>query len=1084
MNISSTFIKRPVATWLLTIGLVLAGIIAFHLLPVSPLPQVDFPTISVGASLPGADPQTMSTSVAAPLERQFGRIAGVTEMTSTSTRGSTSVTLQFDLSRDINGAARDVQGAINAARGFLPANLTSNPTYRKVNPSDAPILILALTSDTISKPDLYDAASSILQQKLSQVKGVGQVFVGGSSLPAVRVELNPLQLTRYGISLDTVRNALTATSVNRPKGNVAGGDKSWELRTNDQLRKASEYLPVIVTYRSGAAVRLADVANVQDSVEDIRTAGMVNGKPSVMVVLFRQPGANIIETVDNVRDLLPQLKASLPGGIDLSVVLDRTPPIRGSLHDVAVSLVISALLVILVVFWFLRNVRSTVIPAVAVAVSIIGTFVVMYLCGYSLDNLSLMALTIATGFVVDDAIVVLENVTRYREMGQSPFEAAMNGSREIVFTVFSMSVSLVAVFIPILLMAGMVGRLFREFAVTLSAAILVSLVVSLTLTPMMCATILKPFEQREHGFLYLTSEWMFNRMHQGYEKTLRWALRHHRIMLLITLVTVVVNVLLFSMVPKGFFPEQDTGRIMGNIQAAQDMSFQAMKDKLAQVVAIIQKDPDVEYVTAFTGGGGTTNTARMFISLKPFAKRKASAQDIIKRLRPKLGSIPGAPTFLAPVQELRVGGRMGNALYQYTLQGDNLTELNAASQKLLRKMRTVPQVADVSSDLQDKGREANLVIDRETASRLGITPQVIDSTLYDAFGQRQVAVSYTLLNQYHVVMEVDPVFWQRPETLRDIWVPTGSGTSAAASGGTPPQGGSGTPAQTGGATRALASSATSAQTGSGVTQTGSGTLAPLSAFTHFERTASALAVNHQGQFPSITLSFNAAPGVALGDAVKAIEAASREIGLPASIRGSFSGTAQAFQASLANEPLLILAALITVYIVLGVLYESYMHPWTILSTLPSAGVGAVLALMFFRTDLSLIAIIGVILLIGIVKKNGIMMVDFALMAQRKEGKSPEDAIFEACLLRFRPIMMTTMAALLGALPLAVGTGVGSELRRPLGISIVGGLIFSQMLTLFTTPVVYLYMDRLRMWIERKRGKSAQRKIYEESRTGM
>jgi hydrophobe/amphiphile efflux-1 (HAE1) family protein len=1037
MNISSVFIKRPVATWLLTIGLVLAGIIAFHLLPVSPLPQVDFPTISVGASLPGADPETMSTSVAAPLERQFGRIAGVTEMTSTSTRGSTNVTLQFDLSRDINGAARDVQGAINAARGFLPANLTSNPTYRKVNPSDAPILILALTSDTISKPDLYDAASSILQQKLSQVKGVGQVFVGGSSLPAVRVELNPLQLTRYGISLDTVRRALTATSVNRPKGNVAGGDRSWEIRTNDQLRKAEEYLPVIVTYRSGAAVRLSDVATVQDSVEDIRTAGMVNGKPSVMVILFRQPGANIIETVDNVRALLPHLKAALPGGVDLSVVLDRTPPIRGSLHDVAISLVISALLVILVVFWFLRNVRSTLIPAVAVGVSIIGTFVVMYLCGYSLDNLSLMALTIATGFVVDDAIVVLENVTRYREMGQSPYEAAMSGSREIVFTVFSMSVSLVAVFIPILLMGGMVGRLFREFAVTLSAAIMVSLVVSLTLTPMMCATILKPFEHREHGFFYRSSEWMFDRMHRGYERTLRWALRHSPIMLLVTLITVVVNVVLFAMVPKGFFPEQDTGRIMGNVQAAQDMSFQAMRDKLGQIVAIIQKDPDIEYVTAFTGGGGTTNTARMFISLKPFDKRKASAQDIIKRLRGKLMGIPGAPTFLAPVQELRVGGRMGNALYQYTLQGDNLAELNVASQKLLRKMRTLPQIADVSSDLQDKGREANLVIDRQTASRLGITPQVIDSTLYDAFGQRQVAISYTLLNQYHVVMEVDPVFWQRPETLKDIYVPTSNGT-----------------------------------------------LAPLSAFTHFERTASALAVNHQGQFPSITLSFNAAPGVALGQAVNAIEAAAREIGLPATIRGNFSGTAQAFQASLANEPLLILAALITVYIVLGVLYESYMHPWTILSTLPSAGVGAVLALMFFRTDLSLIAIIGVILLIGIVKKNGIMMVDFALMAQRKEGKSPEDAIYEACLLRFRPIMMTTMAALLGALPLAVGTGIGSELRRPLGISIVGGLIFSQMLTLFTTPVVYLYMDRLRMWIERKRGRSEQRKIYEESRAGM
>jgi hydrophobe/amphiphile efflux-1 (HAE1) family protein len=1038
MNISATFIKRPVATTLLTIGLVLAGIIAFQLLPVSPLPQVDFPTISVNASLPGADPQTMSTSVAAPLERQFGRIAGVTEMTSTSNRGSTSITLQFELNRDINGAARDVQGAINAARGFLPANLTSNPSYRKVNPSDAPIMIISLTSDTMTKPQLYDAASSILNQKLSQVKGVGQVFVGGSSLPAVRVELNPLALNRYGVSLESVRGAISATNVNRPKGNLVAGDKSWEVRSNDQLRKAAEYLPLVVSYRSGAAVRLSDVASVVDSVEDIRTTGIVNSKPAVMVILFRQPGANIIETVDNVRALLPQLKAALPGAIDLSVVLDRTPPIRGSLHHVELSLMISGMLVILVVFWFLRNVRATVIPAVAVAVSIIGTFAVMYLCDYSLDNLSLMALTIATGFVVDDAIVVLENVTRYREAGLSPLEAAFKGSQEIAFTVISMSLSLIAVFIPILLMEGMVGRLFREFAVTLSAAILVSLVVSLTLTPMMCATILKPELPREHGFLFRLSERSFTFLHEHYETTLRWALRHQRIMLSVTLVTVVVNVYLFYLVPKGFFPEQDTGRISGSIQAAQDTSFQSMSEKLSKIVAIIKTDPDVEYVTGFTGGGGgggsTTNTARMFISLKPFATRKASANDIIKRLRGKISSVPGAPTFLQPVQDLRVGGRVGSALYQYTLQGDNLAELNTASQQLLRKLRSVPQLVDLNSDLQDKGREATLVIDRLTASRLGITPAAIDNTLYDAFGQRQVAISYTLLNQYHVVMEVDPSFWQNPETLKDIYVP-GTG----------------------------------------------GALVPLSAFTHFEPSASALAVNHQGQFPSITLSFNLAPGVALGDGVKAIGAATKEIGMPAGIRGNFAGTAQAFQASLANEPLLILAALITVYIVLGMLYESYMHPCTILSTLPSAGVGAALALMVFRTDLSLIAIIGVILLIGIVKKNGIMMVDFALAAQRKEGKSPEEAIFEACLLRFRPIMMTTMAALLGALPLALGSGVGSELRRPLGISIVGGLIFSQMLTLYTTPVVYLYMDRLRGWIDRKRGSSEGRISYEKSR---
>ena len=1028
MNISAPFIRRPVATTLLTIGIVLAGAIAFRLLPVSPLPQVDFPTISVSAGLPGADPETMSTSVAAPLERQFGRIAGVTEMTSTSNRGSTSITMQFDLSRDIDGAARDVQAAINAARGDLPSNLPSNPSYRKVNPSDAPIMILGLTSDTMNKPQMYDAASSIMQQKLSQVKGVGQVFVGGSSLPAVRVELNPLTLSKYGISLENVRSVLAGTSVNRPKGELSTTGKNWEIRTNDQLRKSAEYLPLVISYRNGAAVHLADVASVRDSVEDLRSAGLVNGKPAVMVILFRQPGANIIETVDNVRKLMPQLSAALPGAIRMAVVLDRTPPIRGSLHDVEFSLMLSGLLVILVVFWFLRNVRATVIPAVAVTVSIIGTFGVMYLFGYSLDNLSLMALTIATGFEVDDAIVVLENITRYREMGQSPLQAALSGSREIAFTVLSMSVSLVAVFIPILLMGGIVGRLFREFAVTLSAAIMVSLLVSLTVTPMMCATILKPEENRPHGLIYRISEGMFNRLHSAYELSLAWALHHSPLMMILMAVTILFNVLLFVIVPKGFFPEQDTGRIQGNIQAAQDISFQAMEKKLGQIVEIIKNDPDVEYVTGFTGGGGgggsTTNTGRMFISLKPFEMRRSSANDIIRRLRKKLVEVPGAPTFLQPVQDLRVGGRSSNALYQYTLQGANLTDLNSWSQRVLQKLRTVPQLVDLNSDQQIKGREASLAIDRPTASRLGITPRIIDNILYDAFGQRQVSISYTLLNQYHVVMEVDPLFWQNPETLRDIYVPSSSGAQV-----------------------------------------------PLSAFTHYEPVATSLTVNHQGQVPSITLSFNLAPGVALGDGVKVIETVTRELGLPASIRGSFQGTAQAFQASLKNQPLLILAALVTVYIVLGVLYESYIHPVTILSTLPSAGVGAVAALMLFHTDLSLIAIIGVILLIGIVKKNGIMMVDFAIAAERNEGKSPEEAIFEACLLRFRPIMMTTMAALLGALPLALGSGVGSELRRPLGIAIVGGLIFSQMMTLYTTPVVYLYMDRFRLWVARKRGRT-------------
>jgi multidrug efflux pump len=1025
MNISAVFINRPVATTLLTLGLALAGVIAFPLLPVSPLPRVDFPTIQVTASLPGADPETMATSVAAPLERQFGHIAGVAEMTSTSTLGSTIIVLQFDLNRNIDGAARDVQAAINAARGYLPVNLPSNPNYRKVNPAEAPILLIALTSDSVGTPQMYDAASSILQQKLSQVRGVGQVFVGGSSLPAVRVDVNPTALNKYGISLEEVRGVLANTNINRPKGQLVDETRTWEIQTNDQLRVAEQYRSLIVTYRAGAAVRLPDVADVQDSVEDLRAAGLVNGKPAVMVVVFRQPDANIIDTADRVRSLLPQLEAALPGGVKLTVVLDRTPPIRASLRDVERTLVVSAALVILVVFIFLRNVRSTIIPGVAVAVSLIGTFGVMYLFGYNLDNLSLMALTIATGFVVDDAIVVLENITRYIEKGVPPREAALRGAREIAFTVLSMSTSLVAVFTPILLMSGMVGRLFREFAMTLSAAVAVSLVLSLTTTPMMCATLLKSEKTQAHGLLYRAGEWIFNAVHRRYGVTLRWALRHPRFMLTLVMGAIGINVYLFVVVPKGFFPEQDTGRLGGTIQAEQDISFQSMRGKLTEVVDIIRSDPDVDYVAGFTGGGGggtTTNTTRMFITLKPFQQRKNTAGQVIARLRGKLAQVPGAPTYLQPVQDLRIGGRIGAALYQFTLQGDNLTELNTWAPRILQRMRTLPQLADVSSDQQDKGLQASVAIDRSTASRLGITPQLIDDTLYDAFGQRQVSITYTLLNQYHVVMEVDPRFWQRPETLRDIYLPSSSGA-----------------------------------------------MVPLSAFARFQRAATSLAVNHQSQFPAATISFNLTPGVSLGEAVKAVQSAMHQIGLPASIRGSFQGTAQAFQASLANEPLLILAALVAVYIVLGVLYESYIHPITILSTLPSAGVGAVLALLLSRTELSVIALIGIILLIGLVKKNGILIVDFALEAERKEGKSPVEAIYQASLLRFRPILMTTMAALLGALPLALGRGVGSELRRPLGISIVGGLIFSQMLTLYTTPVMYLYLDRLRLWLKGKRG---------------
>ncbi|PYU90931.1 MAG: multidrug transporter subunit MdtC, partial [Acidobacteria bacterium] len=930
MNFSAPFVKRPVATSLLTAGLALAGVLAFRLLPVSPLPQVEFPTIQVSAGLPGASPGTMASAVATPLERQFGRIAGVTEMTSTSSLGSTSIVLQFDLNRDINGAARDVQAAINAARGQLPADLPNNPTYRKINPADAPIMILSLTSDTVDTSRLYDAASSILQQKLSQVEGVGQVTVGGSSLPAVRVELNPTALNRYGIGLDQVRAVLTSANANRPKGQLANATTAWEMSATDQLLKAELYRPLIVTYQRGAAVRLSDVADVEDSVQDLRNAGSANGKPAVLLVIFRQTGANVIETVDRVRSLLPQLQAAISPAIQLSVMLDRTTTIRASVEDVEFTLMISVALVILVVFAFLRNVWATIIPGVVVPVSLVGTFGVMYLLGYSVDNLSLMALTISTGFVVDDAIVVIENVTRYLEQGFHPFEATLRGAREIGFTVLSMSTSLVAVFIPILLMGGIVGRLFREFAVTLSVAIAVSLIVSLTTTPMMCARFLKPEGRRQHGRLYSASERAFQWILRRYEAGLAWVLAHQRLTLALTLITVCVNAYLYVAVPKGFFPDQDTGRLTGSIQAAQNTSFQAMRGKVSQFAGIVMADPAVDAVVAFTGGGGT-NTARMFIALKPLAERKADANQVMARLRGKLSSVPGASLYLQSVQDIRVGGRVSNAQLQFTLQGDDLKELNRWAPRVLGQLQKLPELADVNSDQQNRGLEATLAIDRDTASRLGITTQMIDDTLYDAFGQRLVSTLYTQMNQYHVVMEVAPRFWQSPETLKDIYV-----------------------------------------------RSSVGAMVPLSAFTRFEPAATALAVNHQGQFPAVTLSFNLAPGVALGEAVKAIEAAQREMGLPAGIRASFQGTAQAFQASLANEPLLILAALVTVYIVLGMLYESTIHPITILSTLPSAGVGAIVALLLCRTELNVIGVIGIILLIGIVKKNAIMMIDFAL----------------------------------------------------------------------------------------------------------
>ncbi len=1017
MSLSSPFIHRPVATVLLTAAIALAGAVAFKLLPVSPLPQIDFPTISVQANLPGASPEIMASSVATPLERQLGHIAGVTEMTSASYLGSTSVTLQFELNRDIDAAARDVQAAINAARGYLPANLPNNPTYRKVNPADAPIMIVALTSSVYDQGKLYDAASTVLQQKLSQIQGVGQVVVGGSSLPAVRVDVNPTQLNATGLGLEDVRNMLSQQNANIAKGQLANNNTTADLSTNDQLLKAADYRPLIVGYTNGAAIRLSDIANVQDSVENLRSAGLANGKPCALVIIFRQPGANIIDTVDGVRAALPELKASIPSAIDLTVVTDQTTTIRASVRDVERTLIVSIGLVIMVVFVFLRNPRTLIIPAVVVPVSLIGTFGVMYLCHYSLDNLSLMALTISTGFVVDDAIVVIENVTRHLEQGMRPLQAALLGAKEIGFTVLSISISLVAVFTPLLLMGGIVGRLFREFAVTLSVAIIVSLVVSLTTTPMMCSRLLK--EKETHGRLYHASERVFAWILGLYERSLTWVLRHPLPMLLVLLITIGVNIYLLVIVPKGFFPQQDTGRLAGGIQGAQDSSFTAMRQRMVRFVDIVKSDPAVANVVAFTGSGGgtTTNTGRMFISLKPLEERKISADEIIRRLRRQLATVEGASLFLQATQDLRVGGRGGNAQYQYTIQSENLDDLVKWGPMLLQELRKVPVVTDVNSDQQNSGLQASLDYDRATAERLGITPQEIDATLYDAFGQRQVSTMFTQLNQYHVVMEVEPRYWQSPEGLKEIYLHSSSGG-----------------------------------------------VVPLSTIAHYAPATAPLAVNHQGQFPAVTFSFNLAPGVALSDAVQAINQTEQSMGMPATIHGSFAGTAQAFQSSLASEPFLIAAALVAVYIVLGILYESYIHPITILSTLPSAGVGAVLALLLTHMDLSLIALIGIILLIGIVKKNAIMMIDFALAAERGEGKSSRDAIFQACMLRFRPIMMTTMAALLGALPLALGTGTGSELRRPLGISIIGGLLVSQMLTLFTTPVVYLYLDRLRVFV--------------------
>ena len=1024
MNISEPFIRRPVGTALLTAAIALAGAVAYLQLPVAPLPQVDFPTISVGASLPGASPEIMASSVAAPLERELGHIAGVNEMTSSSTLGSSSITLQFDLNRDINGAARDVQAAINAARANLPANLPSNPTYRKVNPADAPILILALTSDIYNRGQLYDAASTIIQQKLLQIEGVGSVNVGGGALPAVRVDVNPTLLSSFGLGLTDVSAMLAQQNANLAKGQLADGQTTLDILANDQLLKAADYKKLIVAVHNGAAIRLSDVANVQDSVENVRAVGYLNGKPAIPLIILRQPGANIIDTVDRVKAELPSLKASIPAGIKLDVVLDRTTTIRASVREIERTLLIAICLVILVVFIFLRSPRATLIPAVVVPVSLIATFGVMYLFGYSVDNLSLMALTISTGFVVDDAIVVIENVTRHLELGMKPMQAALKGAQEVGFTVLSISVSLVVVFIPILLMGGIVGRLFREFAVVLSTAILVSLVVSLTTTPMMCSRLLRHRRPEEHGKIYRFSEKVFSALLHTYERSLTVVLRHPAITLVTLLLTIALNIYLFIIVPKGFFPQQDNGTIMGGIQGSQDASFPSMQSAAVRFVRAITNDPAVQNVVAFTGGGGAANSGFVFLALKPLEERKVGADQVIARLRPKIGAVPGASLFLQAGQDLRIGGRQSSAQYQYSIQSENLDDLVKWGPILLAQMKKLKGFTEVNTDQQNNGLQASLVYDRATAARLGISPQALDQTLYDAFGQAQVSTMYSSLNQYHVVMEAAPQYLQGPQGLDGIYLHA----------------------------------------------TNSSAMVPLSAVAHYEPTTAPIAVNHQGQFPSVTLSFNLVPGFALSDAVKAIQQMEQQVKMPETIHGSFAGTLQAFQQSLGTEPFLILTALLAVYIVLGILYESYIHPVTILSTLPSAGVGAVLALLIFKTDLSIIAVIGILLLIGIVKKNAILMVDFALTAEREEGKNSRDAIYEACCLRFRPIVMTTMSALFGALPLILFNGTGSELRRPLGITIVGGLIMSQALTLFTTPVVYLYLDRLRLWWERMRKK--------------
>jgi multidrug efflux pump len=1061
MNLSAPFIRRPIATVLLTVGLAMAGIAAFFVLPVAPLPQVDYPAVSVSANLPGASPATMASSVATPLERRLGTIAGLNEITSSSSTGSTRISLQFDLNRNIDGAAREVQAALNASRADLPATLRSNPTYRKRNPADSPVIILALTSETKTPGQIYDAVSNTVQQRLSQAPGVGEVELGGGSLPAVRVELAPFALNRYGVSLEDVRAAIQSANANRPKGAIEGEGLRFQVYTNGAGRRAADYRPLIVAWRNGAPVRLEDVADVLDSVQDTRTRGLFNGKPAIIVLVTQQPGANVIQTVNGVRAELPALRAQLPADVTMEVASDATNSIRASLHEIEVTLLISLILVIIVVSAFLRSGRATLIPAVATVVSLLGTFGVMYLLGFSLNNLSLMAITVATGFVVDDAIVVLENTSRHVEQGMDRFKAALLGAREVGFTVLSISVSLVAVFIPLLFMGGQVGRLFREFAVTLSAAVMISLLISLTTTPMMCAYLLKPHDPaRKQGRLARWAETGFDRILKTYSKSLDWALATKPLVMLILAAVIGLNVYLFMATPKGFFPRQDTGQLNGGLRADQSISSQAMGDKLATLANIIRADPAVDTVVGFTGGG-RAGGGFMSVMLKPIGERKESGQAVIARLRPKLARVTGVSLFLNPRQDVRMGGRQSNSTYQYTLKSDNVADLKAWAARLAEAMKRSDILTDVDTDQQDNGVETFVHIDHDAAARLGVSARDIDNALYNSFGQRQVANIYEDINQYSVVMEAAPQYAQSPVALQDVYVP--SSRPAAT-----PTDVSGEPTAASGETTADASTPTAsvnpalrdASTGSAL-NTSVRSMVPLLAVASVSERAAPASVNHQDGELATTISFNLADGVSLSDAQGAITQAEADIGMPTNVRGSFQGSARSFQDSLKQQPMLIAAAILAIYIVLGILYESLIHPITVLSTLPSAGVGAVLALMLFRMEFSIIALIGLFLLIGIVKKNAILIIDFALEAERSRGLAATEAIREACLLRFRPILMTTVAAGLGVLPLAIGFGEGSELRRPLGVAIIGGLIASQLLTLLTTPVVYVYLDRLR-----------------------